>query len=119
MDLTDTQGRLLDAPKPHAMPSEYDNWKQSFQALCIELQDAAMSQLTNRYTAIEKYLEDRNPGLNKSDKNAFYKSIFQTTKFQKNGDPFLSGVGNRLSAIGTLESKLGKWVKENPAERTL
>jgi len=118
VDLTDIQSRLLDEPKPLAISSEYENWKQSFQTLCIELQEAVMSQLTNRYTEIEKYLEDRNPCLNKSAKKEFYKSIFQSTKFQKNGDPFLSGVGNRLSAIGTLEEKLRKWVEKNPAERT-
>lgn len=119
MDLTDNQGRLLDSSKPLATSSEYEQWKQSFQTLCNELQDAVMSQLTNRYEQIETYLEERSPNLSKNDKKAFYTLIFQNTKFQKNGDPFVSGVANRLSTIGTLEAKLKKWVVENPPERTL
>jgi len=119
MALTDNQGRLLDSSKPLATSSEYEEWKQSFQTLCNELQDAVLSQLTNRYDKIVTYLEERMPNLNKRDKKAFYTTIFQTTKFQRNGDPFVSGVANRLSAIGTLETKLEKWVEDNPAERTV
>ena len=119
MALTDNQGRLLDSSKPLATSSEYEEWKQSFQTLCSELQDAVLSQLTNRYDKIVTYLEERMPNLNKRDKKAFYTTIFQTTKFQRNGDPFVSGVANRLSAIGTLETKLEKWVEDNPAERTV
>jgi len=118
IDLTDNQGRLIDAPIPRADSSEYGEWKQSFQTLCSEVQDAVMSDLNNRYTAIENYLEERNPNLQQKDKKAFYTSIFQKTKFAKTGDPFLNGVANRLSAIGTLEKKLKGWVNENPAERS-
>lgn len=119
MALTDNQGRLLVSSKPLATSSEYEEWKQSFQTLCNELQDAVLSQLTNRYEKIVTYLEERNPDLNKREKKAFYTTIFQTTKFQRNGDPFVSGVANRLSTIWTLETKLNKWVEAHPAERTV